>query len=645
MSHRELPIENIPQSLRELPQWFCWRFVPKPTGKPDKLPVDIHDRPASTADPRTWSSFDEAVAAFQRNKRLDGIAFVFTEADPFAGVDLDDCLDEDGGFLWGEDIVGRLPTYCETSVSGRGLHLILQGKKPVGAKCRATGFGPDGKGKVEVYDQGRCFIFTGRRLEGSPEEPVVLQAELTGLCEELWPAKIAAVTPPAVTSTIGSNLPLNADGGRISDCYRAMLGMGLIDHGDGSFRLFSACCRCVEYDLSDSEAIATIRRYATAKPFPKHWSDAEILKRLQSAEDKCVRGVALDQKHLPRFKDANQMLADHQELRTPVIHGLLRIGETMNVIASPKVGKSWLVTDLAMSVASGRRWLEWFDVEQGRVLILDNELHPETSSHRLAKVAEARGISMSEIGNQLYVDNLRGRLADIHSLQPYFAALPVGFFKVVVLDAFYRFMPKDADENSNGNVTDAYNKLDSYAAMLGCSFVLIHHSSKGNQSGKSVTDVGAGAGSQSRASDTHLVLRQHEEQDCVVVDAAVRSWHPLPSRCIRWSFPVWGLDDTLDPAFLKPERPRRPTKPKADKANDEPEWTPERFVETFVGADLSSITTIHAAAKRGGVSLRLSKDLLKLAEDAGLVHRWLFGGNRPVKFSTQPQPELVDQSD
>ena len=43
----------------------------------------------------------------------------------------------------------------------------------------------------------------------------------------------------------------------------------------------------------------------------------------------------------------------YPRLRPVLIHGFLRIGETMNIIAPPKTGKSWLVTDLALAVASG----------------------------------------------------------------------------------------------------------------------------------------------------------------------------------------------------------------------------------------------------------------------------------------------------
>jgi len=46
----------------------------------------------------------------------------------------------------------------------------------------------------------------------------------------------------------------------------------------------------------------------------------------------------------------------------------------------------------------------------GEVLIIDNELHAETSANRIPKVAAARGIDIQEIGQRVYVENLRGRL-------------------------------------------------------------------------------------------------------------------------------------------------------------------------------------------------------------------------------------------
>ena len=89
----------------------------------------------------------------------------------------------------------------------------------------------------------------------------------------------------------------------------------------------------------------------------------------------------------------------------------------MNVIAPTKKGKSWLVGDLALALATGRPWMGQFQTERGDVLILDNELHRETTAYRIPIIAEARGIPPSEYDDRIVVDNLRGRLLNIHGLR------------------------------------------------------------------------------------------------------------------------------------------------------------------------------------------------------------------------------------
>lgn len=336
---------------------------------------------------------------------------------------------------------------------------------------------------------------------------------------------------------------------------------------------------------------------------------------------------------------ARELLREHPDLREPVIDGLLRRGETMNVISAPKMGKSWLVIDLALSVATGRPWLDFFPTSRGDVLIIDNELHRETSAHRLPKVAQARGIDFEEVADRLFVQNLRGQLQDIFSLGEWFRSLEPGRFRLVILDAFYRFLPINNDENDNGTMAGIYNHLDSYTDHLQCCFVLIHHTSKGNQSGKALTDVGAGAGSQSRATDTHLVLRPHEEEDVVVLDAAVRSWPPVQSRCLRWAFPVWEPEDDLDPTLLRMEKPRKKTAPAPVEEKKEDLWTPERFVETFLGEEPQCRATLLNLTGEAGLSQRQAVRLLQSAEHGGLVFRRQEGRGKPVLYATRPREE------
>lgn len=80
---------------------------------------------------------------------------------------------------------------------------------------------------------------------------------------------------------------------RTQNCIAAMLRMRMADSNDGSGRLYAVACRTVEHDLNDDAAIAAIRAYAAQKPFPRDWTDHEILERVRDAERVCERGVAV----------------------------------------------------------------------------------------------------------------------------------------------------------------------------------------------------------------------------------------------------------------------------------------------------------------------------------------------------------------
>jgi putative DNA primase/helicase len=78
--------DGIPAALKVAARWVLWKLVWKAnkdgTGKWDKVPMTTTGRGAKTNDPRTWSTFDDALAAY-RTGRFDGIGFVL--GDRFAG--------------------------------------------------------------------------------------------------------------------------------------------------------------------------------------------------------------------------------------------------------------------------------------------------------------------------------------------------------------------------------------------------------------------------------------------------------------------------------------------------------------------------------------------------------------------------------
>jgi primase-polymerase (primpol)-like protein len=101
-------IENIPEQLTQCPQWVSWRLEMR-DGKPTKVPYTPGTEcRASSTDLLTWRTFEEALAAYERGETpYDGIGFVFCSADPFVGIDCDNCRNPGSGKLepWAQNIL------------------------------------------------------------------------------------------------------------------------------------------------------------------------------------------------------------------------------------------------------------------------------------------------------------------------------------------------------------------------------------------------------------------------------------------------------------------------------------------------------------------------------------------------------------
>ena len=174
--------DKIPQELKDRPQWIAWVAEVR-DGKPTKRPL------GSSTDPETWSSF-ETVRVHAPGG--GGIGFVFSPDDPYVGIDLDHCLDQDGDVIetWAQEILDMFPdAYVETSPSGRGLHLIVRGSMPPGIKGKR-------QGGVEVYGEARFFTMTGTEARGEVVgEAGAGKIDLL-LCEYAgWDGKVAPTLP------------------------------------------------------------------------------------------------------------------------------------------------------------------------------------------------------------------------------------------------------------------------------------------------------------------------------------------------------------------------------------------------------------------------------------------------------------------
>lgn len=429
-----------------------------------------------------------------------------------------------------------------------------------------------------------------------------------------------------------------------------MVGAGWFDHSYADAVLYAAAVEngYVAKD-GEGEARATIRSgLAAGMKEPRQLPGSSDVRTPQQQSTATLTSPAsndhLDGQQEPHPLMPADLLRDYPELRQELIHNVLRRGEVGNIIAAPKTRKSWLMLALAVAYAMGWPWLEMFQCAGGRVLLLDLELHKETLAKRLRDVLYALRLSVEDLGDRLHVECLRGRQFDIVHLAEYAGRVGSGRYDLVLIDPLFKLLPRDADENANVQMSNLYSSLMAVAENMQAGILLVHHLAKGDNAGKALTDLGAGAGAQSRACDAHLTLREHAEPDCVVFDGVVRSWPPISPLSLRWQYPQWMPAPELDPTHLKQRSSRSPKKaekPPVDPVKPVEAWTPQRFATAFIGNDPKMRGGIIAEARAVGLSLKQAESLLSQAEGGKLAFRWKLDKDTKAYFASRRQESLT----
>ncbi len=580
--------DNIPVDLRVIPHWVVWSYTERAPGKWDKPPMQLNGFLASPNNPAHWTTFEKAKAAVLL-KKFDGVGFVFTE--DFVGIDLDKSIRGENYSQAVQDFLA-LDSYAEISPSGQGVKFWFRGSKPEWNRKI---------GDNEIYSKTRYFTVTGNMIS---------QSNKIAKAEEAFERTVKKhygnlYASPIVTTDFDSWAVPQYD----------------IDKAREAMRLIPPS---IAEDRSTWIAVGLAAK-ATSPSLKEDWIDwsATAPTKFVSRED-CEKtwdslkprgdiGVGTlvmfaKGKSCGALYDLTQLQTTYSQMRPIVIADMLRKGEVGNLISAAKIGKSFLVADLAIACATGGTWLGK-QVTQGKVLVLDFELHRETFSSRYSKVQQAKNQFVRQ--GMIDVALFRGTKTDLVQLEKIVVDLKTDEYSLVILDALYRVIPKGVSENDNAGMLQVYDALDHFAEWTGASWVVVHHSSKGDQSGKSTVDVGSGAGSINRAVDCVMAIREHEAPNHAVIDVKNRSFPSMEPFSVRWEYPLWHLANEVEPAIKQPTRGGRP-KSELVKAK-------EMILEELINAGIPvpQSTVIEVA----GIARETCRRLLSEMEDEGSVKR------------------------
>jgi hypothetical protein len=266
---------------------------------------------------------------------------------------------------------------------------------------------------------------------------------------------------------------------------------------------------------------------------------------LEQSQEKISELLRESPSSLPIIQDAATLIDRPILLPNDVIVGILHVGGKAVLGGTSKSFKTWTLIDLALSVATGTDWLGKFPTKKGRVLYVNLEIQESFFAKRIRTICDERQLKIES--GMLDVWNLRGHCTSWEQLQ---RRIPSGKYDLIIIDPVYKLLG-GRDENKAGDIASLLNEIELIAVRTGAAVAFGAHYSKGNQAQKESIDRIGGSGVFARDPDTILNFTKHEQDDCFTVEATLRNHPPIEPFVVKWEFPLFVVDELLDPVRLK----------------------------------------------------------------------------------------------
>jgi AAA domain len=407
------PKVNDPHSLRHIPRWVTWveekRERKDGTAIKTKIPYDPNSQEQAKipTEPSTWGTRAEAEQRWERLKnsgrKRGGIGLVLGDLGDgthLLGIDLDSCLEktkEKGEFefeQYANNILSRLDTYSEVSPSGRGVKLFFlvadedmpAVRKLLDDKTRKAFTA--GQHREIALDRSRYYAVTGSVIADLHRFRVVGVEDIRWLIREAGPAFLEQY-----------------GGGTSSDGTTKKKGRD--ESGSGYGLRFMGGCKALRKTYE--QACADILRDTGRAGEWARRVDEDQLKRAWKHSpaklfDDFVKPKQLDVPPAITAWELSQMEFPPIKYVVPDI-----IVEGVSIFAGkPKIGKSWMMLQIANAVATGDVTLGGIHCSKGDVLYCALEDGPRRLQSRMEKL----GIERWSVRRQRFWDRRRPNLRE-----------------------------------------------------------------------------------------------------------------------------------------------------------------------------------------------------------------------------------------
>lgn len=237
----------------------------------------------------------------------------------------------------------------------------------------------------------------------------------------------------------------------------------------------------------------------------------------------------------PEIENSMVLVQDSSlQLPPELVKGLIHLGTKTIIGGGSKIGKTWLLLDLALSVATGLPF--WgLETQKGKVLYINMEIHRAFTKRRIEFVTSARGITEH---SNLDIWNLRGHATALGKLlDVILPKITDGGYVMVIVDPIYKVFGR-RDENNASEMAELCNEFEIIAVETGAAVAYAHHFSKGPQHAKTPMDRMSGSGVWGRDPDSIVTLLPHATDDSYIVESSLRNLPALRPFVVKWKFPL-----------------------------------------------------------------------------------------------------------
>lgn len=520
-----LSLNEIPKSLKQLNRWILWRYTLLPNKKWTKVPHGVgHGRKIDATDFTNGATFTDAVQALRKQKdKFDGLGFLL--GDGIAGIDVDDCIDDNGNMNERGARISEqyAATYAEVSPSGRGFKLLVD----IGDDAKLAVIGRNTK-EMEIYGGNRYFTVTGAKLPNHADVITPMAEAFASTAAQLGVA-IPAAAPVADMPLDHAKQVLGIDMKAARELYDHLPfrwcdeygdwlrgGMALHHEFNGSMEALAFwdeySQRSDKYDPGicaakwqtfgrpgkDPVTMRTIVRDAQATgwraPHVIESAVADFTPFNEPVVEIDDDGVLSEPPTWWHKYSVREMMLTQAPVKKWVWRGLLRQGKVLVLAGSGGASKSYLMLAATMQYALGNSWgpFEANQENTGRVLLIYGEEDHDDVHDRLQILKHTFMVSDDQIDiltERMAVLPLRGTKVELARQQAgtndvimtdQMAKLEKKIseyqVKLVVLDPMA--LLHSLEENDNQAISAFMAGLDSVCLRTGCSIVLVHHFGK-----------------------------------------------------------------------------------------------------------------------------------------------------------------------